>query len=148
VVFSMPKPSGPVAGWLTVSAPFDVQVMERDEVIGAGGSARIMLAAGRHEIVLVNQTLDFEDSRRVDISPGKTASLRIDPPKMSLSVNARPWADVSIDGVAVGQTPIANVGVTIGTHQVVFRHPQLGERRQAVVVTAKGPNRIAVDLTK
>jgi hypothetical protein len=31
---------------------------------------------------------------------------------------------------------------------MVFRHPQLGERKQTVMVTAKGPNRIAVDLTK
>jgi hypothetical protein len=30
----------------------------------------------------------------------------------------------------------------------VFRHPQFGERRQSVVLTGKGPNRVAVDLTK
>ena len=65
-----------------------------------------------------------------------------------LSANARPWADVLIDGISVGQTPIANLAVPIGTHQVVFRHPQLGERRESVVVGVKGPNRIAVDLTK
>jgi hypothetical protein len=38
--------------------------------------------------------------------------------------------------------------MTIGSHDVVFRHPQFGERRQTVVVTSTGPNRIAVDLTK
>jgi hypothetical protein len=65
-----------------------------------------------------------------------------------VSANARPWADVIVDGISVGQTPIANLQLTIGTHDVVFRHPQLGERRQAVTVTQNGPNRIAVDLTK
>jgi hypothetical protein len=40
------------------------------------------------------------------------------------------------------------VVVAVGTHQVVFRHPQLGEQRQSVDVKVTGPNRIAVDLTK
>ena len=50
--------------------------------------------------------------------------------------------------VAVGQTPLANLSLTLGTHEIVFRHPDLGERKQTIVVTAKGPNRIAVDLTR
>ena len=53
-----------------------------------------------------------------------------------------------IDGRDLGQTPIANIAVTVGTHEIVFRHPQFGERRQTVVVTTKEPQRIAVDLTK
>jgi hypothetical protein len=65
-----------------------------------------------------------------------------------VSVNARPWADVIIDGKDVGQTPIANLRLPIGTHQAIFRNPEFGERRQSIVVTAKGPNRFAVDLTK
>jgi hypothetical protein len=48
----------------------------------------------------------------------------------------------------VGQTPIANLSLALGTHQVVFRHPELGERRQSVVVTAQGPNRVAVDMAR
>ena len=139
---------GCVVDRAVLSAPFDLQVMERDEVIGASGSSRIMLAAGRHDVVLVNRALDYQEARRVEITAGQTAQVRIDPPKVSINVNARPWADVSIDGNEIGQTPISNTTVTVGTHQLVFRHPQLGERRQNVVVTAKGPNRVSVDLTK
>jgi hypothetical protein len=148
VVFSLPKSSGPLGGWLSVSAPFDLQVTEHDEMIGASGSSRIMLAAGRHDIVLVNRALGYQEARRVEVTAGQTSQVRVDPPKVSMNVNARPWADVTIDGAEVGQTPISNTTVTVGTHQLVFRHPQLGERRQSVVVTAKGPNRVAVDLTK
>jgi eukaryotic-like serine/threonine-protein kinase len=148
VVFSLPKSSGPLGGWLAVSAPFEVQVQERDDVIGASGSSRIMLAAGRHDIVLVNRTLDYQEAKRIEITAGQTSQVRVDPPKVSMNVNARPWADVTIDGNEIGQTPISNATVTVGTHQLVFRHPQLGERRQSVVVTAKGPNRVSVDLTK
>jgi hypothetical protein len=148
VVFSLPKVLSPLAGWLSVSAPFDVQMMEGTDVIGSGGAAKVMLAAGRHEVLLVNRTLEYQETRKIDITPGKVTSVRVDPPQAMLSANARPWADVFVDGNSVGQTPIANLMVPIGTHQFLFRHPQLGERRENVVVSAKGPNRVAVDLTK
>jgi hypothetical protein len=154
VVFSLPKrpeastPSAPLGGWLTVAAPFDLQVVERDDVVGASGTTKIMLPSGRHDVELVSQSLDFRERRRIEITPGKITTLRVDAPKGAISVNARPWADVSIDGNDVGQTPLANLAVAIGTHQVIFRHPQFGERRQTIVVTTKGPNRIAMDLSK
>jgi PEGA domain-containing protein len=148
VMFSLSKVSGPVGGWLSISAPFNVDVLENAEVIGAGGSSRIMLAAGRHNIMLSNRSLGFEESRSIEVAAGKTTAIRVDPPKVSVSVNARPWAEIVLDGNSVGQTPIANLPVSVGPHEMVFRHPQLGERRQTFAVTSKGPNRIAVDLTK
>jgi hypothetical protein len=149
VVFSLPKTSAaPVGGWLAVNAPFEVQVLERDEVVGASGTTKIMLAAGKHDVLLVNRALGYQETRKFEVTGGKVTTVRVDPPKATLSVNARPWAEVTIDANAVGQTPIANLAVTIGTHQVTFRHPQFGERRQTVLVTTKGPNRIAIDMTR
>jgi len=148
VMFSLPRVSGPVGGWLAIAAPFDVEVVERDDVIGASGTNKVMLAAGRHEITVANRTIGYREARTIDITAGKTMTMRIDPPKAAVSVNARPWADVTVDGNSLGQTPIANTLMTIGSHDVIFRHPQFGERRQTVVVTSNGPNRIAVDLTK
>jgi hypothetical protein len=154
VVFTLPKraelstPSAPLGGWLTVVAPFDLQVIERDDVVGASGTTKIMLPAGRHDVDLVSQSLEYRERRRIEIAPGKITAVRIEAPRAAISVNARPWADVSIDGNDVGQTPLANLAVPIGPHQVIFRHPQFGERRQTIVVTTKGPNRIAMDLSK
>ena len=148
VVFSLPKVSAPLAGWLTVSAPFDVEIHERDDVLGASGTTKIMLPAGRHDIVLVNAALQYSETRTIDLSAGKTTTVRVVPPKAMVSANARPWAEVLVDGKSVGQTPIANVSLAVGPHQFLFRHPQFGERRQTVDVTAKGPNRIAIDFTK
>jgi serine/threonine-protein kinase len=149
VAFSLPKASGGglAAGWLTVAAPFDLDLYEGGDLVGTS-AAKIMMATGRHELRVSNRTLAYEESRRVDIVAGKVTSMRIEAPMASLSANARPWADVLIDGNALGQTPLANVSVTVGTHQVIFRHPQLGEQRQTVVVTATGPNRISADMTK
>jgi hypothetical protein len=152
LVFSLPKASvasaGPVAGWLAVAAPFVVQILEDNAVVGTGNAAKIMLPAGRHSLTLVNQSLEYLETRATDVAPGKTATIRVEPPKVTVNVNARPWADVTVDGANVGQTPIANLALGIGTHEVVFRHPQFGEHRQTVVLTTRGPNRIAADLTK
>ena len=148
VMFSLPKASGPVGGWLSISAPFDVEIVEHEDVLGTSGTSRIMLAAGRHDIVLANRSLGFEETRKIEVTAGKTVNVRVEPPKVSVSVNARPWAEITLDGNSAGQTPIANLLVSVGPHEMVFRHPQLGERKQTVMVTAKGPNRIAVDLTK
>ena len=148
VVFPLTAKSATVdAGWLTVGAPFEVRIVEGGEVLGTSASSKIMIPAGNHEIDLVNQSLGYEDHRKIDVQSGKTAQIRVDA-RAPLNANAKPWADVTIDGVAVGQTPIANYVLALGTHQIVFRHPDLGEPRQDVVITAKGPNRISVDLTK
>jgi hypothetical protein len=148
VVFSLRKIPGPVGGWLAVTAPFDVEVIEDGDVIGTTGASRIMLAAGRHEIVLANRSLAYRESRAIDVTAGGTTTIRVEAPVVPVSVNARPWAEVILDGTSMGQTPIANVAVSVGPHEVVFRHPQFTERRQTVLVTANGPNRIAADLTK
>jgi hypothetical protein len=148
VMFSLPKVSGPVGGWLSISTPFDVEVVERGEVVGASGTSRIMLAAGRHDILLRSNGVGYQEMQRIDVTAGQTTTIRVEPPKVSVNVNARPWAEVLLDGTSIGQTPIANLLVTVGPHEMVFRHPQLAEQRQTITVTAKGPNRVAVDLTR
>ena len=148
VLFALGDEAGPVGGWLTIKAPFDVQVLDGADVVGASSSSRIMFAAGRHELTLANSVLEFSQPQRVDIVAGRVTTLQVEPPRVNLNVNARPLADVSIDGAEAGQTPIANLPVAVGTHQFVFRHPQLGERRQTITVTAKGPNRVSIDLTR
>jgi hypothetical protein len=147
VVFSLPKASSVEADWLTVASPFEITVLERAEVVGTSASSKIMIPAGRHELDLVNESLGYQDHRKVEIGSGKTAAIRVDA-RAPLSVNARPWANVMIDGTPVGQTPIGNLLLSLGTHQVVFSHPELGERRQNVVVSARGSNRVAVDMVR
>jgi hypothetical protein len=145
VVFSMAKASA--TGWLQLSSPFDVQLIERDEVIGTSGT-KIMMSAGRHDLLIVNRALGYQELRSVTVARGQTANVRIDAPQVAVSINARPWADVSIDGVSLGQTPLANAAVAVGVRRIVFRHPDLGERQETAIITTKSGQRIAVDLTK
>lgn len=148
VVFSLPRSTAPAAGWLAVASPFPVDIVERDAVIGTSGTAKIMLPSGRHEVVLRNDMLGYAAPQTIDVVAGRTASVAVTPPTGLLNVNATPWADVLIDGRPAGQTPLGNVKVAIGPHQITFRHPELGERTTQVVVAAHGVSRVAMNLSK
>jgi serine/threonine-protein kinase len=41
-----------------------------------------------------------------------------------LLVLAAPWADVTVDGRAVGMTPLARLRLAAGSHAVILSHPQ------------------------
>jgi hypothetical protein len=143
-----PTTSAPVSGWVAVSSPVEVQIFEGGRLIGSSASESIMVASGKHDIELVNDALGFRISRTIQVAPGKTASVSVDMPRGAMSVQASPWAEVWIDGEKVGETPIGNLPMTIGSHNVVFRHPELGEQHQTVLVTMKGTARVTADMKK
>jgi hypothetical protein len=67
-------------------------------------------------------------------------------PYGSLSINAQPWAEVWIGSERIGETPIANLSRRVGSYDITFRHPELGERRETVLVTLRQPSRLGVDM--
>jgi hypothetical protein len=138
--------AGPVSGWISIKAPVTIELRENGRQIGTSDTDRIMMAAGRHDVELVNQTLGYHVTRTVQVPPGKVAPLAVDLPQGTININASPWAEVFIDGRRVGETPIGNLTLTIGPHDVLFRHPQLGEKHQAVSVTLNTPVRLSVDM--
>jgi hypothetical protein len=135
-----------VSGWLTVKSSVAMDIRESGRLIGTTDTDRIMLTAGRHELEIVNETIGFRANRVVVVPPGKVAAIGLDLPQGAINVNASPWAEVFIDGRRVGETPIGNLPITIGPHEVVFRNPQFGEKRQAVSVTLSAPVRLSVDM--
>ena len=139
-------PSAPAAGWITVKAPFTIEIREQGRTLGTSENERITLSPGRHELELVNGTLGYRATRAVQVVAGKGANLAVDLPQGVVNLNATPWAEVWIDGARVGETPIGNLGVPIGPHEVVFRHPQLGEKRHAISVTLTAPVRVSMDM--
>jgi hypothetical protein len=140
-----PASAAPPSGWLTVASSLDVDVLLNGGRIGASRE-RIAVPPGRHEITLVNERLGVQMTRTVQVTAGATASVDVPVPNGTISVNAVPWADVWIDGEKVGETPIGNLSLPVGTHDVLFRHPDLGERHHMAVVTLTQPTRLSVDL--
>ena len=149
LVVPLNGPKGaPVSGWVSVTAPVELQVFEGGRLLGSTRLDRIMMAVGRHELEIRNDTLGYRQTRVVEVTPGRVTPIRLDVPRGSLAVNATPWADVWVNGQHVGETPIGHVELPIGTHDVLFRHPELGEYRQTVTVTLAGPARVSADLRR
>ena len=146
VPIGTPATAGPVSGWVTVKAPFAMEIREGGRLLGTTDAERLMLAAGRHELDFVNDTLGYRASRVVVVAPGKVAPVSLELPMGVVNLNAAPWAEVWIDGRRVGETPIGNLSVSIGPHEVVFKHPQFGEKHHAISVTLGAPVRLSVDM--
>jgi hypothetical protein len=133
-------------GWVTVNTPVSVQVFEGERLIGTSDVERIMLPGGDHELEMVADVIGYRATRKVKVNAGQTATLAIDLPKAPVSINAIPWAEVLVDGTRLGETPLGNVSITPGPHDILFRHPQLGERRLKAMISLKDPNRLSMDM--
>jgi PEGA domain len=139
-IVAPPAPTPPAAarpqrsGALRVSSPFELQVIEGEQILGSSSQGPVALAVGRHEFDLVNAALGFRSRRVVEINAGQTLTMAVPRPNGDVSINALPWAEVWLDGTALGQTPLGKVSVPIGEHEILFRHPNFGERREKVIV--------------
>jgi serine/threonine protein kinase len=138
--------SGP--GWIAVTGKLEVQLFEGGHLLGTSSIERIMVPAGHHDLEMVNELIGYRGTRSIQVSPGKVTNVTVDVPKGTMAINALPWAEVWMDGAKIGETPIGNFAVAAGSHDVVFRHPELGEQRETVLVTLKTPVRLSVDMRK
>ena len=136
------------AGWVTVSSPVIFEMREGGKLIGTTEASRLLLPTGEHDIDFENKLLGFTTRRSIRVTAGKTTAMTIELPNGVVSINALPWAEVWIDGERIGETPIGNLVRQIGSHEIVFRHPQFGERRATVIIGAGKPARIGIDLRK
>jgi hypothetical protein len=107
-----------------------------------------MLTTGTHTLRLTNEAAGVDLTRQVTIGSGRTARLEVTLRPGTLNVNAVPWAQVFVDGRDVGETPLGGIALTPGRHEVTFRHPDLGERRQEVTVRSGASTRLSLDLRR
>jgi len=64
----------------------------------------------------------------------------------ALLVVVRPWADVIVDGVPTGQTPLAAIALDPGPHQVLLTHPDFKPFPRRVTIRPGETLRLVVDL--
>jgi hypothetical protein len=147
LVVAVPAEGGTLrAGWVTFSSPITLSFLENGRVFGTTAAERLMLPAGDHDIEMTNDALGFRATRRITVAADRTTAVSVAVPDGVVNINALPWAEVWVDGERVGETPIANLSRPIGSHEVVLRHPQFGERRARVTVSLKETARLGVDM--
>jgi hypothetical protein len=125
------------SGWVTVYSPFEVAIAEGARVLRADERNQVMLPPGVHELRLTNETLDYEAVLQVDVKPGEGANVRLTPAPSSLTVTAREPAEVLVDGVRAGDTPLNAFAVPLGTHEIVVKRANGSEKRYTVTIGAK-----------
>ena len=136
VPMSSTPQNAPVSGWISVSAPAELQVYEDTRLLGTSRSDRIMVSAGRHELDIVNEALDYRVTRVVTVAPGQVR-------RSGSSGRKARWRSTRSRGPTSGSTANASARRRLGTspypsgpHEIVFRHPQLGEQVVRATVTA------------
>ena len=134
------------SGGLKINSPIDIQVLEGDRVLGSSADGPIVASAGRHDLDFINPAFGFRARQQVEIKTGQIINLNVTPPGGRVSVNAIPWAQVFINGNLVGETPLANMPMPVGEHQVLFRHPQFGDRTERIIVRSGALTRVSATL--
>ena len=144
------RPTPAVAGGfggVKVSSPLELQVFENGKLVGST-AGQIAMSDGPHTFEFVNESVGFRTTQNVTVKPGQMSTVTVALPNGRISINAVPWADVLIDGTAAGQTPLANLAIPIGNHEITFRNPGFQEQKQKIVVKAEGLTRVSATLQK
>jgi PEGA domain len=139
-------PASPAAGWLTVEADYELQVLQDGQLLGTSRAERLMLPAGNYNLEFTNDAMDFHVTKPVQVQPGRVARVSVAIPDGTLSVNATPWAEVWVDGNRIGETPVGNLPMRAGQHEIVFRNPKTGEKKQTIVVKPGQAARVTMDM--
>jgi hypothetical protein len=134
------------SGFVVISAPIVVEVAENGKTIGTSQD-QIILGAGHHDLHVSNKDLNYSAALGAEVEPGETTRLTLDP-RGRANINAVPWAEILIDGVKEGDTPLANVAIRLGVREITFRNPQFPEKKITVTIKFGEPATITVDFAK
>ena len=136
------------SGGVRLITPIELKVLQGDKVLGSTADGAVIAPAGMQQLDLINTALGLRMRQAVTFRAGEITTVNVAVPPGRVSVNAQPWAEVLIDNRPVGETPLANVSVPLGEHEVIFRHPELGERRQTITVRADQPTRVSTSFNR
>ncbi len=93
---------------------------------------------------------------RADTPAGGDADTSVDTGRLAptavtatglLQLRILPWAEVSVDGRAVGTTPLRPVSLEAGEHRVVLSHPSYKPLQKSVRIRADETTTLEVDLS-
>jgi hypothetical protein len=144
-----PHPAEGVAiGWVTLPKTPRLDLFEGPRRVGSNASQRLSMSPGLHVLTLVNDDLGFRHEELVLVPQGDTVALRVDRPFVSLEIDSRPAARVTVDGVPRGTTPLTDLRVPIGPHVVQLSHPNYEVRTTRVSAALGRANRLHVELRR
>jgi hypothetical protein len=137
---------GIYAGFLHVSSPIELTISEGTRAYVFDERNQALVPAGPHVLLLQNRDLGYTETRHIEVTPGETFSLAVNPVS-TLSITSTVPARAAIDGVEVGDTPITGYRVSLGNRDVAVKANRGPVRRFTVKVTA-APAQLDIDFSK
>lgn len=134
------------SGWLHVSAPIDVTVVDGLTGVQLDNNNRALLKPGTHSLRVENRALAFSVARQVEIEPGGTAEVTVDVPLSAITVTSTSEADVYVDGVKAGETPLKEYPVKLGRRDIMVVD-QSGATRHATVTVSTQPAQLDINFS-
>jgi hypothetical protein len=133
-----------VAGFVAVSAPFDISISNANEAVAIDDRGRGTLPSGKYRLRFRNPEVGYDETRTVVIRPTETTTVNL-VPQTSLRVTANETAQVLVDGEGTGETPFDG-RISYGAHTITVRSAG-GERQFQIDATMK-PVELEVDFSK
>jgi serine/threonine-protein kinase len=113
----------------TATSSMSARVMNDSNTARSGTSSRTV------------RTTAAAPAADVETPPERAAPAEVEVAEVEtgwLSLDATPWATVSLDGRSLGHTPLMRVEVPAGEHELVLENPERGIRRVYVVRVRPG----------
>jgi hypothetical protein len=132
------------AGFLAVESRIPVEIFDGTRKLGASDGGHILLAPGQYKVRLVNTQYGYREDAEFTIKAGEISTHTVTLPQGSLHITTEPGAEIFVEGELMGIAPLAAFRVSIGAREVLVRHAELGERRQAVEIVQGQPVELSV----
>jgi eukaryotic-like serine/threonine-protein kinase len=120
-------------GFLTLDSEPPAEVRLGDRSLGQTPLRRAPVPAGLQTVKLVNSQFRLSSSLRVRVVAGSEVKRSHQWGKGTLNVNAKPWAEVFVDGVRAGQTPLARHEVWEGRRELLLVGPASQKRLNVTI---------------
>ena len=137
-VVETPSASAPASGSITVAVnPSGVPVQLDGQTVGVAPMELSDVSPGTHTLTFFLPGYETA-TVRIDVAPGarEVVDISLVPQTGTLTVVARPWGSIYVDGRLRAEDTDVSVEVTlpVGTHQVRVEHPTLGAQERTVEV--------------
>lgn len=127
------------------------QVFVDDQRLGAadgeGRAGPFVIAAGPQRLRVVHTDRRFERTREVTVVAARVHELEIRARQGWLKLAVAPWAHVRVDGKELGMTPLSDLVLDEGLHELVLENPEAGLRYEtSVKIEAGQREELKIDL--
>jgi hypothetical protein len=122
-----------VPGTLVVFSRVPLELYISNRRIGTTDD-QIILPPGRYGVSVVSTRLNYRGELTLVVRPGAVTAHTVSLPDGRVQVNTAPGAEIWVEGTRAGEAPLGPLPVSIGTREILVRHPSLGERREYVEI--------------